>query len=718
MSNEPFISSIIGKDDIVDIYKECELKINELLNSRSIFRNIDIMIVKLIMLLYDSEDNKLNFGEYLNSYKNEILKLILDCFKRLTLPITLENYLSSLKDYGLVFNLCKNSGFTNVEYIYDFFTMFRYESKVKEIINKIFVKKIILRINYNITIKELIESIINSKSIQNGTFDYLRLYNFIQTKYEVEITEKNKEIHQAKNKDIHQAKKSNKKTVKKKSKIKKSIENEEKTKLDDKNENIKEDMKIEIIEKQDNMKDNSINKEHKECINSNWGFINYFKRRKEFYETKNFKTPILNDIIEGKINIDYNLFKFKIISGDFDIEPYNIVLQKIIDFFSDDKNYDNQLLEKGNIGYACYKNKSEYIESIYAVLPNETLFENITNKKALKSDEFYDSKKELMESYFKVRGLALEYFINTTFVEIFKYQQLPRAFFHLKNNVENIKENNEEDKKNIIEVDNKNKIDSNKSLKETQNVCMDEIDGVFYNQKKEVLKLENLPFIEDYKLEIKTDSNKFKFTFSENGNITMLDNSLILIEVKNRFPSSNLDIDKEDKKKEQSIKNKEDKDDKNKEDKSDKKKEKKLIADIKQLEKEFNVLLKKADMFYQVYSERFNDIKYVQILFFYDSVRKKGYEEILQNNLNEFFKKNRAIKPQQIQIEMIFILSSYFAIGVKDLRDKIIHHELIQEEHENYINSLLDSNNSLNKENDNLNIKLDYLTNEIGNLNK
>ena len=89
-------------------------------------------------------------------------------------------------------------------------------------------------------------------------------------------------------------------------------------------------------------------------------------------------------------------------------------------------------------------------------------------------------------------------------VETFKYDELPRVFFRLKN--DNCAEN-EEDTENEENVE--------KTYIKDQ-LPMDELDGVFFSPNKVALDLECLPFIEDHKLEINQKSGKrFNATFSD-----------------------------------------------------------------------------------------------------------------------------------------------------------------------------------------------------------
>ena len=50
-----------------------------------------------------------------------------------------------------------------------------------------------------------------------------------------------------------------------------------------------------------------------------------------------------------------------------------------------------------------------------------------------------------------------------------------------------------------------------------------------------------------------------------------------------------------------------------------------------------NNLLSKAEIFYELFSERFQNIQKVKILFFYDVIPKECYDKKLKKILNEFF---------------------------------------------------------------------------------
>ena len=106
---------------------------------------------------------------------------------------------------------------------------------------------------------------------------------------------------------------------------------------------------------------------------------------------------------------------------------------------------------------------------------------------------------------------------------------------------------------------------------------MEELDGVFFLEKEAKLDIEKLPFIIDDMVEIQ--GGEFNFKFLENNNILKFnEKTLILLEVKNRFPDD--------------------------------------------LEKEINILLSKTMSFHQLYEERFKEIKNIRIMFFCDAIPK------------------------------------------------------------------------------------------------
>ena len=89
-----------------EIYEKCD-NIEEAIrdqsdfygNSKSFFRNLKT---------YDKNEKKLNLGQYLDKYKNDIVPLLKDLYSKRQLLKNLENYLSELQKYGKVFKVLKN----------------------------------------------------------------------------------------------------------------------------------------------------------------------------------------------------------------------------------------------------------------------------------------------------------------------------------------------------------------------------------------------------------------------------------------------------------------------------------------------------------------------------------------------------------------------------------------------------------------------------------
>jgi len=131
---------------------------------------------------------------------------------------------------------------------------------------------------------------------------------------------------------------------------------------------------------------------------------------------------------------------------------------------------------------------------------------------------------------------------------------------------------------------------------------VEEFDGAFYTYDEKNLDIKGLPFIIDNKMWF----NGSELIFIKKSNITnktFNKNSLILFEIKNRFPgtSQNSDVNIE-------------------------------------LEKKLINLFSKVSIFYQINTEKYKELENVQIILFYDTIAKEGYEEILKQAFNNYFK--------------------------------------------------------------------------------
>ena len=116
-----------------------------------------------------------------------------------------------------------------------------------------------------------------------------------------------------------------------------------------------------------------------------------------------------------------------------------------------------------------------------------------------------------------------------------------------------------------------------------------------------------------------------------------------------------------------------------------------------------NNLLSKAEIFYELFSERFQNIQKVKILFFYDVIPKEGYDKKLKKILNDFFEGKEYLK-KKVQFQITFITSSYFAHSVKVLIDNV--------------NSLDSQLKGLKNENESLHCIVNELTARISTMEK
>ena len=370
-----------------------------------------------------------------------------------------------------------------------------------------------------------------------------------------------------------------------------------------------------LIDENNKNKINTKCKKHSKELAMNFSpqnrFIRYFKERQIFYESINYPTPILDRIIKENIKIDYNLFSINTPKDNWIVEPFYPNMRKLINAFNDKVEFDEEIIAQKNIGYACYEKNNKYFEGIFSTLDNSIIFNEISNKDKFKRDNIYHPNVELADNCFKARGLSLEYYINNLMSEQLKLTEIPRIIYPFK------PEFTINEKFNPIE----------------------ELDGVFYSFDEKILNIEGLPFIIDNKLSF----NDQELIFEQNSNvknITFYKNSLILFEIKNRFPGTNVDSDVE-----------------------------------VELEEELFNLFSKVSIFYQINMEKYEELEKVQIVLFYDTIAKEGYEDILKQAFHNYFKDKSKLS-SKVEFLCIFIITSYFAYNTKNLMDKIKYLEL------------------------------------------
>lgn len=416
--------------------------------------------------------------------------------------------------------------------------------------------------------------------------------------------------------------------------------------------------------------------------------VKYLKERKLYFMRKKYNTPILDKIIDKELDFNEQLFLLKKPKEDYLSEPHYINLKKVIKIFNDPDEFEQRVLKDKNYGYICYrkliKEEYEFREGIFAQLENNVLYSEITNKNKIEKEDIKNSNKEIEDNCLKARSFSLEYYINEIFMDLLNQKELPRAIYNFDpnillekddnndlNNMTNYN-NNQEDNENYIEehydkeltneneireenIIDKNKNDNNPSKNNPYNISMEELDGIFYwNKPLEnylEINLNELPFIIDDILEI--ENTKFRFTAENSKFISLKKKTLLLFEVKNRFPENDI------------------------------------------LVREITKSLSKSMTFYPLYEERFPDIQKLRIMFFYNVIPKKNYDNILIETVENYFRGNE-IK-NKIQFQFIFISSSYLAYNFKSLKDELGNLKRKFQELEEKFNLYIDNHHDTDK---------------------
>ena len=197
-----------------------------------------------------------------------------------------------------------------------------------------------------------------------------------------------------------------------------------------------------------------------------------------------------------------------------------------------------------------------------------------------------------------------------------------------------------------------------------------ELDSIFYSKNKEILNIKNLPFLDDDIIKRNKDSYnlqntiKFKFEAGINDEIIFDKNSLNLFEIKSRFPNND-------------------------------------PTDKRYLKAAIGSLLEKVIIFHDLYKERFGSFDKVKVIFFYDSVRKEGYDEILLSKIEEFINSNKFLV-DKFEFQIIFIATSFLDFGIKSLSDRVDRLETFIIQNNIIINDLNRRVEKLSKENQEL----------------
>ena len=666
-----------SENDLIQLVKENnsekdfaqagKYKINQLKKDK--FGNTRTILIKIIPLLYSN--GKIEFGPYLSSYKSKIINLIYNGYKTPLQSILLFRELYKLEKYGIILRFLNEVENLRNEQIYDFFQILTKEKTIKDILEKYIIKKIEKTLPFNMKINsvdDLIQLINKSACFKDDKYDYIIFYNYIMAEEKKKKNEK--QLKKNAKKDIvknpfipkyEQEKKNEQPNILPQKEVEKANENislniNHEIQIENNTNNNNE---IKTIEKSNDntFNDKGVNIKEKEIS----PLIKYFKERKKYFADKDYKTPILDKLIDEELHINEKLFLLKKPKEDYLIEPHYINLEKVIKIFNDPHEFEQKVLKDKNYGYFCYcklkKNEYQYREGIYAHLENTVLYSEITNKNKFEKENIEEENKSIVDNCLKARGLSLEYYINGIFMDILNQKELPRAIYNFDpdilnekkedynnlneiNNIDVVQDQDENDieehydkaETNENEIQDKNSTDENKidnkaQEKKSKIISMEELDGIFYLDKPLEnyfeIPLSELPFIIDDILEIQ--NTNFGFTAENAKFISLQRKTLLLFEVKTRFPEYD-----------------------------------KIVKEIK-------IALSKAKTFYHLYEERFPDIQKLRIMFFYNAIPKKNYDNILLKTVKDYFGEND-IK-NKIQFQFIFITSSYLAYNFKTLKD-------------------------------------------------
>ena len=388
----------------------CTLKLVELDKKALLSSKQKIMIIKIMKLLWNGKT--FDYGKHLIKFKNIILKNLSNLYQK---PLSIDEFeknFSNTEKYGLLFKILRNSKLPNVEYILNFFEILLNESKVNDILNKIFYNSVSKKIMIKINIDELYTSIIESKCLSEEECDYNKLFKFIELKG---VNEKDK-IKDNKTKERNKKKKTKKiinmeededKIKDIKSSESNSFNNNsitQQTEINNNNNIYKQDIINPINEENENSDSTTNNNIIINAPPQQSYLINYFQDIKKLYEQKGYKTEILTKLINGEINIDFNLFNKKPNILNWKIEQHYKNLQRIIDIFNKENKFEENIKQK-SIGYICLKNNKKELEGIFGTIPNRLLLEEINDNIKFPKDDFSEENKPIVDNCFKARGL-------------------------------------------------------------------------------------------------------------------------------------------------------------------------------------------------------------------------------------------------------------------------------------------------------------------------
>ena len=323
---------------------------------------------------------------------------------------------------------------------------------------------------------------------------------------------------------------------------------------------------------------------------------------KKKYELLKYETPVLDYLIKNKKKLKKEYFKYSkneeaIIDHLYDnLEKLIIELNLNIINFQEEK----WLFLLSN----HWKNEKKYVESIYSIVNLQILSDRISSDLNFPKDNFKIPDKQKAQNAFKSRALSFEYFINNNIlIRKYGFEEKARVIYKFKS----INELEQESKNEIII---KNKVEEK---------GLEELDAVIFVNNKESLVLEKNCFIIDthYKFSsfIGTDKNNIVQEYDNEVNkkacyplnIELEKNILALIEIKNQFPPYEEDKEKE-----------------------------KMPVNFYHIVKS---LIKKENIFKQIYQQSNKKIQNIKLIVFYDVIQKENYFYELKRAVYDSFKK-------------------------------------------------------------------------------
>ena len=414
-------------------------------------------------------------------------------------------------------------------------------------------------------------------------------------------------------------------------------------------------------------KKNDEKKEHNNKINQN--HRNKKQKKQKHHNEKNIEKNDIPNIINKEININNNFVNYfkerKIFYNKKGLKTE--ILDEII----------NKNIKIDQNLFAYKKSREEWIIDPYSQILEKiiSIFEEnknieIINNKIIGYFCFKNSKNHIFEGIYSIIPLDL-LFKEITDKMKFKPDKIDQANDAIENNIFKAKNLTFEYYINHLLI-NDFKFEElprvffyfkPHNTKDNDN-SMIEINGAFYSNKTTIINCEKYYFIEDGILERNIEKNDFEYKNDGKNNITFEENSLNLIEIKSR----NSFNDHEDK---------------------------------TNFENELLEFIHKSLIFYEMFKEKYQTIKKIKIILFYDIIKKSKYDKIISQIFEKFFE-NSEYKSfiDKIKLQCIFIPFPVFITKIQYLNEKIKFLEQLIIENETNIKDYRIENEKFKKENE------------------